>query len=129
MKLPLKVGGVGVAIGLPLLGIGTFMMGDRSGRITGTAYAVGLLLLAVGVARLYWAGWHGSTVSWVIAAPAAGVITWTLYELVRQGVPLYGIGILGEMTPPTLSAAVVIGTPAIGWMRRGRASRDLHSAA
>ena len=37
----MKGGVVAVAIGMPLLGIGVFLMGDRSGRITATAYVLG----------------------------------------------------------------------------------------
>jgi membrane protease YdiL (CAAX protease family) len=120
----MKVGVVAVAIGLPVLGIGVFLIGDRSGRMTTAAYVLGLLLLSLGVARLFWAGWHGSVLSWVIAAPVAAVLAWTLYELVRQEVRLYGIGILGEMTAPTLSAAVGVGALVAGWLRHGKASRD-----
>jgi membrane protease YdiL (CAAX protease family) len=118
----MKLGVLAVAIGLPLLGLGVFAIPYDTGR---TMYVVGLVLLSFGVARLVWAGWHRSDVSWVIAAPAAGILTWTLYELVRQEARLYGIGVLGEMTAPTLSAAVGVGFLVVGWLRHGHASRDI----
>jgi hypothetical protein len=121
----MRLGVAAIALGLPFLAIGIFLLGDRSGQITRTGYVVGLALLLFGVARLFWAGWHGSFLSWVIAAPAAAILNWTLYELVRQEVPMYGIGILGEMTAPTLSSAVGIGALVVGWLGRGRDSRDI----
>lgn len=96
--------------------------------LNSAAFVSGLSLLSLGVARLFWSGWHGSGVSWLIAAPAGGILTWTLYEVVRQGVPLYGIGILGEMTAPTISTAAGIVIIAIGWLRRGRTPRTFANA-
>jgi membrane protease YdiL (CAAX protease family) len=93
--------------------------------LNSTTLSLGLVLLALAVARLIWTGWHGSGVSWLVAAPAAGVLTWTIYEVVRQGVPLYGIGVLGEMTAPTLSVAVGVAVIVSGLLRQGRSSRDV----
>jgi membrane protease YdiL (CAAX protease family) len=124
----MKVGTIAVLIGSLLLGFGVFMLGDRSGRITGSALVLGLLLLSFGVARLVWAGWHGSASAWIVAAPPAAILTWTLYELVRQGVPLYGIGIFGEMTAPILSSAVGIGIVVMGRLGGGRSTREIGEA-
>lgn len=118
----MKLGLGAVVVGIPLLGLGIFLM--RGGLIAATAYYVGLPLLAIGVARLLWAGWRGSIASWLVAAPAAGILTWALYELIRQGVPLPEIGVLDEMTAPMLSATVMIGIIVIGGVRLAR-SRDV----
>jgi membrane protease YdiL (CAAX protease family) len=123
----MKAGALAVAIGLPLLGFGIFMMGDRSGQLTRPAYFLGLVLLLLGVARLSWSGWHGNGVAWLVAAPAAAILTWALYELIRQGVPLYGIGIYGTMTAPILSAGVGLGILVVGWLRRGRTTSDVRA--
>jgi membrane protease YdiL (CAAX protease family) len=112
-----KLGAYAIATGLPILGLAIFGMGMPS---PWPMYVVGLTLLSFGVARLVWSGWRGSESSWLVAAPAAAILTWTLYELVRQEVPLYGIGILGEMTAPSLSGATAVGILVIGWVSRGR---------
>jgi hypothetical protein len=118
----MKLGLAAVIIGLPLLGLGVFLL--RGGQIAATAYSVGLTMLAIGVARLLWAGLRGNIVSWLFVAPAAGILTWTLYELIRQSIPLPEIGVLDEMTAPTLTAAVMIGIVAIGVFHFAR-SRDI----
>ena len=120
----MRTGTAAATFGMLLLGFGIFMLGDRSGRITGTAYIAGFVLLSLGIARLVWAGWHGSNVSWFLVAMPAAVFTWTFYELIRQGIPLPEIGVLDEMTAPILSAAVAVATVVIGWLRLGR-SRDI----
>ena len=119
----MKLGLAAVVIGIPLLGLGIFLI--HGGQIAATAYRVGLPLLAIGVARLLWAGWRGNIASWVLAAPAAGILTWTLYELIRQSVPLPEIGVLGEMTAPTLTAVVIIGIIVVGGLRLAR-TRDIY---
>jgi hypothetical protein len=127
MSPDVKTGAIAVSIGLLLLGLGIFTMGDRGGRVTGSAYVLGLVLLCAGVPRLLRAGWHGSGRSWIIAAGAAA-LAWALYELIRQSVPLYGIGIYGEMTAPILSTAVAVGTILAGWLRGTRLPSDISRA-
>jgi hypothetical protein len=92
--------------------------------LAGVAFYGGVMLMTVGLARLLWAGWHGSRIGWLIAAPAAGLLTWVVYERIRQG-PLPGIGILGTMTAPTLSLAVAIGVIAVAVLRTARPPRDI----
>jgi hypothetical protein len=123
----MKVGAVALVIGLLLLGVGIFLMGDRSGQINLWAYLIGLLLTTAAVTRLVYAGWHGSPGSWLVAAPGAAVLTWTLYELVRQQLPMPQIGVLGEMTAPTVSIAVAGATVVIGALRLSR-PRDIPNA-
>jgi hypothetical protein len=120
----MKPGILAVTIGMVLLGFGIFMMGDRSGRITGSAYLLGFTLLSLGIARLLWLGSKGRVASWFLVALPAAVFAWAFYELIRQAIPLPGIGILGEMTAPTLSAAVALGLIVIGGSRLAR-SRDI----
>jgi hypothetical protein len=120
----MKLGTVAATVGMLLLGFGIFMIGDRSGRITGTALVAGFVLLSLGISRLIWAGWHGSQASCFLVAVPAAVFTWAFYELIRQAIPLPAIGVLGEMTAPTLSTAVAVGILVIGWLRPVR-SRDI----
>lgn len=106
--------------GVALLGGGIFFIGDRSGQITRVAYVAGIALLSLAVVSIIRSGWRGSRAAWVVAAPAAAILTWTFYELARQDVPLPQIGFLGEMTAPTLSAVVAIGLLILGWARTSR---------
>ena len=112
----MKIGILALAVGLPLLGMGIYMIGDRSGRITTTSFWTGFGLLSLGVVRLVWSGWHGSGASWLIAAPAVGILTGVVYELIRQS-PLPQIAFLGDLTGLVLSIALGIATIAIGWLR------------
>jgi len=118
---------VAVVLGLGLLGSSIFGMAFEP-TSTRIAYVGGIALVAFGVASLVRTGWHGSGRSWLVAASTAGVLTWTLYELIRQGVPLYGIGVLGEMTAPAVSFAVVLAILLVGWLRTARSDRGAPSA-
>ncbi len=128
----MRSSGILFVSGLGLLFFGLFAItrarpcepGSCGADANGIAYAFGLVLFSLAVARFGWLGWQGNGVAWLVAAPAAGVLTWTLYELVRQGVPLYGIGILGEMTAPTASIVVGLGVLFVGWLRRSDRPSD-----
>lgn len=85
----------------------------------------GLVILVLGVFILVRSGWRGHLASSVLGALAAVPATWTFYEIVRQGIPLPGIGVLDEMTAPVLSAAVALTILLVGAMRRAR-SRDIY---
>ena len=85
----------------------------------------GLTLLLVGIVRLAYEGRQSRGWSLLIAAPAAGVLTWTLYELIRQGLPMPSIGVLDEMTAPVLSAAAVLAL-VVAWLVVRRSSSDIH---
>jgi hypothetical protein len=132
----MRIGAILVASGLGLLLFGIFAItrarpcetASCGVDVNAIAYGVGLVLLSLGAGRFFWTGWHGSGMSWVIAAAAAGILAWTLYELIRQGVPLYGIGILGEMTAPTVTVVVGIGVIVIGWLRQTRHRVTLRDA-
>ena len=84
----------------------------------------GLLVLVFAVFILVRSGLRGNFSSAALGAVAALPATWTLYEVVRQGVPLPGIGVLDEMTAPALSAAVALAIVVVGAMRHLR-SRDI----
>lgn len=118
-SVPMRLGVLALAVGLPLLGLGIYGI-DRGGTIRATSYPAGLVLLSLGVVMLAWSGWHGSDASWLIAAPAAAILTGVMYELVRQGPPLPQVAFLGELTGVVLSGAAGIGTVVIGWLRARR---------
>jgi hypothetical protein len=120
----MKAGVLALTSGLALLGIGVFLIGDRSGQINRTAYVAGLTLLLVGMVRLAYLGRESRGWSLLIAAPAAGVVTWTLYELIRQGLPMPSIGVLGEMTAPVLSASATFAL-VVGWLVVRRSSSEI----
>lgn len=121
----MKLSVVASLLGMLLLTLGIFVLGGRSYPINLAAYVAGLGLLALGVTRLAWLGWRGSGRSWLIAALPAAILTWTLYELVRQTPPYLPIGILGEHTAPLVSTTVAVGLVAIGWFRvRSRDIRE-----
>ncbi|NJD27994.1 MAG: hypothetical protein FIA92_06810 [Chloroflexi bacterium] len=130
----MKLGGALGGFGALLMAFG-FAIGPFMCRVPGVpcprptvadlAFYGGLALVVLGLARLLWAGWRGSRLSWFFAAPAAGLITWTVYELVRQGIPMPEIGFLGTMTAPTLSAGVAIAVVVVGGLRLARPSRDI----
>jgi membrane protease YdiL (CAAX protease family) len=111
----MKFGVIGTAIGLLLLGDGVFSMGDRSGLTNQRLYVAGLTLLMVGIVRLAYVGRQSRGWSLLFAAPAAGVLTWTLYELIRQGLPMPTIGVLAEMTAPVLSTISTL-TLVVAWL-------------
>lgn len=112
-------------LGMLLLMLGIFVLGSRSYPINLAAYVAGLVLLSLGAARLAWLGWRGSGRSWFIAALPAAILSWTVYELVRQTPPYLPIGILGEYTAPLVSTLVAVGLLAIGWFRvRSRDIRE-----
>lgn len=118
----MKLGLAALVVGIPLLAFGVFVV--RGGEVTVTAYWAGFVLLSLGVARLLWAGWRGSRASWLLGAPAAGLLAWTLYERVRQTPPYPPISVLGADTAPILSAGVAVGLVLAGWLRLR--SRDTH---
>lgn len=113
----MKLSIVASLLGMLLLTLGVFVLGGRSYPINLVAYVAGLVLLSLGVARLAWLGWRGSGRSWLIAALPAAILSWTVYELVRQTPPYLPIGILGEYTAPLVSTIVAVGLVAIGWFR------------
>lgn len=84
----------------------------------------GLIVLVLGVFILVRSGLRGSLASSALGALAAIPATWTLYEVVRQGVPLPGIGVLEEMTAPALSATVALAILVVGAVSHVR-SRDI----
>jgi len=120
----MKYGTLAVATGVLLLGAGVFLMGDRSGLTNGRLYVAGLALLFVGIIRLAYAGRQSRGWSLLVAAPAAGVLTWTLYELIRQGLPMPSIGVFDEMTAPLLSA-IVTSALAAAWLIVRRSTSDI----
>lgn len=119
----MKLGLAGIAVGIPLVGLGIFMI--HGGELGLAAYVIGLAALSSGTARMIWAGRRGSGIPWLLAAAPAGALTWVVYELGRQNVPLPGIGILEEMTAPTLSFTVAAILLLAGVFRVARSSRDI----
>lgn len=113
----MKLSVVASLLGMLFLTLGIFVLGGRSYPINLVAFVAGLGLLSLGVALLAWLGWQGSDRSWLIAALPAAILTWTVYELVRQTPPYLPIGILGEYTAPLLSTIVAVGLVAVGWFR------------
>jgi hypothetical protein len=126
----MKSGGILTISGLGLLLFGLFAItrarpcdpGSCGIDLNAIAYTLGLGLLALAVARFLWTGWHGTALAWLVGAPVAAILVWTLYELIRQAMPAPGIGILGEMTAPTVSVAVGGSVLLVGWIRHSRAS-------
>ena len=110
---------IALALGLALLGAGIFSF-NAGPTSTAVVYVAGITLTSLALASFIRTGWHGSGISWLVASPTAAILTWTLYELIRQGVPLYGIGILGEMTAPAVSFAVAAAILVVGWLRTSR---------
>lgn len=111
----MKLSVAALALGIPLLTIGVFLV--RGGDISRVGYTLGLLLISFAVARLVWLGWRGRGWAWLVAAPPAAILTWTIYELVRQTPPYPPIGFLGTDTAPLLSAVSAIGLVTVGWLR------------
>jgi hypothetical protein len=113
----MRVGVVSALVGMLLLALGIFVLGGRSYPVNLAAYVAGLGFLSLAVARLAWLGRRGDGRNWLIAALPAAILTWTVYELVRQTPPYPPIGVLGEYTAPLLSSVVAVGLVAIGWLR------------
>ena len=113
----MRLGFVASLLGMFLLTLGIFVLGGRSYPVNLYAYVLGIVLTALGVGRLVWVGWRGSGRSWLVAALPAAILTWTLYELVRQDPFYLPVGFLGTYTAPLLSSTVAAGLVAIGWFR------------
>jgi hypothetical protein len=109
-----------LALGIPSLAIGIFLV--RGGDVSRLAFTVGLVLLTLAVVRLVRLGRRGTPWAWEIAALPAAILTWTIYELVRQSPPYPPIGVLGTSTAPVLSLAVAFACLTMGWLRRSPAA-------
>jgi hypothetical protein len=92
--------------------------------VAAATLSIGLASSAVGLLLLLRVGWAGTRRAWLLAAPVAATLTWTGYELIRQG-PAPGIGLLGEMTAPALVAAVVASILLVAWFRLAGGTRDI----
>ena len=120
MKLSLAA----LAVGLPSLALGIFVVpGGDLGLVT---FTTGLVLLILAVARLIWLARRGTPWAWELAALPAAILTWTVYEVLRQTPPYPQIGVLGLSTAPVLSLAVAAACLTMGWLGRrpARVQRD-----
>ena len=127
-----KAGALIALVGSVLIFVGLFGMLGRcavpgapcpSPSLGEVAAYGGLLLLVLGVLILVRSGLRGNLASSALGAVAALPATWTLYEVLRQGVPLPAIGVLDEMTAPALSTAVALAILGVGVVSHVR-SRD-----
>jgi hypothetical protein len=121
----MKSGVVTFVLGTMLLGFGVFSM--FYGDVARIAYFVGLVLLVVAIAQLIWSGWHGRRASWPVGALAAAIVTWTIYELVRQTPPYPDVGFLETYTAPLISSVAAALLLAIGLWRTFRSSAGQES--
>jgi hypothetical protein len=100
----MKLGVILLGLGAALLTYGIF--GIDRGAVSRPSYVIGLILMTAALMRLAWVGWNGNLAATVLAGLASAILTWTVYEMVRQSPSLPAIGVLGEMTAPLLSATV-----------------------
>ena len=113
----MRLGIAAALLGVFLMTLGIFVLGGRSYPVNLYAYVLGIVLTALGVGRLVWFGWRGSGRSWLVAAFPAAILTWPIYELVRQDPFYLPVGFLGTYTAPLLSSTVATALLAIGWFR------------
>ena len=111
-----RLGSIALVAGAILLGFGV------AGRIFPSAmglagYYGGFVVLFVSLVAFLKAGWQGDGLAWLIATLPAAILTWAMYELVRQTPPYPPVGVLGEMTAPTLSALVAVAIVVVGRRR------------
>ena len=145
----IRLGVLTAGVGVSLIFVGVFGFASRC-AVPGVpcptpspneilAYG-GLVVLVIGVALLFRAGWHGSLVGSALGAVGAVPAAWFVYEIVRQeGCPHLAdpvdaqacLAAYGEMTAPVISfgvAGLILLVGRLRW-RRPRGARVANADA